>query len=88
MGLSQERSLQRQLKRIAGELKILRRRRRPVEARGCYSDRELAAKEGELGDDDRRLQVLEIEFDWLHLRQHMHQDRECEDGEEVGVHGN
>jgi chromosome segregation ATPase len=69
MWLSKRHSRKRQLKRIESELKMLRRERHQVEARGCYSDRELAAKEAELEDCNRRIQRLELERDQLRLLQ-------------------
>ena len=39
--------------------------RRHVEAQGCFSDRELAAKEAALVDYDRRMQILGLERDRL-----------------------
>jgi chromosome segregation ATPase len=65
MWLSEHDSLRRQIKRLAGELKTLRKERQQVEATGCYSDRELAAKEASIEDYDRRIQILEIERDRL-----------------------
>jgi peptidoglycan hydrolase CwlO-like protein len=65
MWLSEHDSLKRQIKRLDRELKTLCKERQQVEARGCYSDRELAAKEAALEDYDRRLQILEIERDRL-----------------------
>jgi len=65
MSLSEHDSLRRQIKRLAGELKTLRKERQQVEATGCYSDRELAAKEAAIEDYDRRIQILEIERDRL-----------------------
>jgi peptidoglycan hydrolase CwlO-like protein len=65
MWLSEHDSLRRQIKRLDRELKTLCKERQQVEARGCYSDRELAAKEAALEDYDRRLQILEIERDRL-----------------------
>lgn len=65
MWLSEHDSLRRQIKRLAGELKTLRKERQQVEATGCYSDRELAAKEAAIEDYDRRIQILEIERDRL-----------------------
>jgi hypothetical protein len=41
-----------------------------MEATGCYSDRELAAKEATLEDYDHRIQILELERDRL---QYMYQ---------------
>jgi chromosome segregation ATPase len=76
MWLSKDHSRSRQLKHIEGELKLLRRERHQVEARGCYSDRELAAKDAELEDYDRRLQRLELERDRLRLLQDMGGDRD------------
>jgi hypothetical protein len=70
MWLSEHDSLRRQIKRLNSELKILRKERQQAEATGCYSDRELAAKEAALADYDRRIQILEIERDRLQL---MHQ---------------
>ena len=65
MWLSEHDSLKHQIKRLAGELKTLRKERQQVEATGCYSDRELAAKEAALEDYDRRILILEIERDRL-----------------------
>jgi hypothetical protein len=62
---SKHHSLRQQIKRLDSELKILRKERQQVQGRGCYSDRELAAKEAELNDYDRRLQILELERDRL-----------------------
>jgi chromosome segregation ATPase len=76
MWLSKHHSRRRQFKHIEGELKMLRRERQQVEARGCYSDRELAAKEAELEDYDRRIQRLELERDRLRLRQETGGDRD------------
>jgi chromosome segregation ATPase len=67
MWLSKHHSLTHQIKRLDHELKTLRKARQQVEARGCYSDRELAAKEAELEDYDRHLQILELERDRLQL---------------------
>lgn len=65
MWLSEHDSLKRQIKRLDRELKALRRERQQVDAKGCYSDRELAAKETTLEDFDCRIQTLEIERDRL-----------------------
>jgi hypothetical protein len=65
MWLSEHDSLKRQIKRLDSELKILRKERQQVEATGCYSDRELVAKETALEDYDRRIQILTIERDRL-----------------------
>jgi len=65
MWLSKQHSLKQQIKRLENELKILDRERQLIEVRGCYSDRELAAKECELEDYDRRLQIIELERDRL-----------------------
>jgi hypothetical protein len=70
MWLAKHQSLIHQVKRLDNELKALRKERQQVEAKGCYSDRELAAKEIELEDYDRRIQILELERDRLLL---MHQ---------------
>jgi len=70
MWLSEPDALKRQTKRLDRELKALRRERQQADAKGCYSDRELAAKEATLEDYDRRMQILEIERDRL---QFMHQ---------------
>lgn len=70
MWLSEHDSLRSQIKRLDSELKTLRKERQQVEATGCYSDRELAAKEAAIEDYDRRIQILEIERDRL---QFMHQ---------------
>ena len=67
MWLSKNHSLKHQIKRLESDLKILRKERQQVEARGCYSDRELAAKEAELEDYERRMQILELERDRLQL---------------------
>jgi chromosome segregation ATPase len=65
MWLSEHDSLRRQIKRLDSELKTLRKERQQVEASGCYSDRELVAKEAAIEDYDRRIQILEIERDRL-----------------------
>jgi chromosome segregation ATPase len=70
MWLSEHDSLRRQIKRLAHELRSLRKERQQVEATGCYSDRELVAKEAALEDYDRRIQILEIERDRLQLMYH------------------
>jgi chromosome segregation ATPase len=90
MWLSKQHLLTRQIKRLDGDLKTLRKERQQVEARGCYSDRELAAKEAALEDYDRRIQILELERDRL---QRMYQTGGSRDlhaessGEERGCHG-
>ncbi len=76
MWLSERHSRKRQLKRIESELKMLRRERQQVEARGCFSDRELAAKEAELEDYDRRIQRLKLERDRLRLLQDTGRDQD------------
>jgi septal ring factor EnvC (AmiA/AmiB activator) len=65
MWQSEHDSLRRQIKRLGSELKTLRKERQQVEATGCYSDRELAAKEATLEDYDHRIQILELERDRL-----------------------
>jgi len=65
MWLSEHDSLRGQIKRLDSELKTLRKERQQVEATGCYSDRELAAKEAAIEDYDRRIQILGIERDRL-----------------------
>ena len=65
MWQSEHDSLRGQIKRLDSELKTLRKERQQVEATGCYSDRELAAKEAAIEDYDRRIQILEIERDRL-----------------------
>jgi chromosome segregation ATPase len=65
MWLSEHDSLRGQIKRLDSELKTLRKERQQVEATGCYSDRELAAKEAAIEDYNRRIQILEIERDRL-----------------------
>ena len=70
MWLSKQDSVTSQIKRLEHELKSLRKERHQVEARGCYSDRELAEKEAALEDYDRRMQILELERTRLQL---MHQ---------------
>jgi peptidoglycan hydrolase CwlO-like protein len=65
MWLSEHDSLRSQIKRLDSEIKTLRKERQQVEATGCYSDRELAAKEAAIEDYDRRIQILEIERDRL-----------------------
>jgi hypothetical protein len=67
MWLSKDHSLQYQVKRLESELRVLHKERQQVEARGCYSDRELVAKEAELEEYDRRIQILELERDRLQL---------------------
>ena len=65
MWLSEHDSLRRQIKRLDSELKVLRKERQQLEATGCYSDRELVAKEAAIEDYNRRIQILEIERDRL-----------------------
>jgi chromosome segregation ATPase len=89
MWLSKQHSLTRQIKRLDADLKTLRKERQQVEARGCYSDQELAAKEAARADYDRRMQILELERDRLQL---MYQTRGSRDlhtdlGEERDCHG-
>jgi hypothetical protein len=67
MWLSKHHTLKDQIKRIDHELYTLRKERQRVEARGCYSDRQLAAKEAEIEDYGRRLQILALERDRLQL---------------------
>jgi septal ring factor EnvC (AmiA/AmiB activator) len=67
MWLSEHDSLRRQIKRLESELKTLRKARQEIQATGCYSDRELAAKEAALEDYDRRIQILDLERDRLRL---------------------
>jgi chromosome segregation ATPase len=80
MWLSKHHSLKDQIKRLESELRILRKERQQVEVKGCYSDRELAVKEAELGDYDRRIQILEFERDRLQL---MYQTGGSRDVQEV-----
>ncbi len=54
----------------------LSKHRQQVEARGCFSDRELAAKEAELEDYDRRIQRLKLERDRLRLLQDTGRDQD------------
>ena len=89
MRVSKPDSLKYHLKRLEHELKILHKERQQVEGRGCFSDRELAAKEAELEDYDRRIALLDRERDRL---QFMHQTggrevREELSGEEVDCDG-
>lgn len=65
MGLSTQHPLKQQVKRLEHELKSLREAYQQIQARGCFSDRELAAKETELEEYDRRIQILELERDRL-----------------------
>jgi chromosome segregation ATPase len=65
MWLSEHDSLRRQIKRLDHALKTLRKERQQLEAAGCYSDRELVAKEAAIEDYERRIQILEIERDRL-----------------------
>jgi chromosome segregation ATPase len=65
MWLSKQHSLKQQVKRLEHELKSLRKAYQQIEARGCFSDRELAAKEAEMEEYDRRIQILELERDRL-----------------------
>jgi hypothetical protein len=76
MWLTQHHSLKRQIKRLDTELKALRKQRQQVEARGCYSDRELAVKEANLEDYDRRIQILELERGRLQLMFNSGEERE------------
>ena len=76
MWLSQHHSLKCQVQRLDTDLKALRKERQRAEAKGCYSDRELAAKEAQLEDYDRRIHILELERDRLQLMFHSGGDRE------------
>jgi hypothetical protein len=76
MGLAPHNSLTRQVKRLDAELKALHKERQQVEARGCYSDRELAAKEAQLEEYDRRIHILELERSRLQLMLHSGGDHE------------
>jgi chromosome segregation ATPase len=78
MWLSEHDSLRRQIKRLEYELRSLRKERQQVEATGCYSDRELVAKEAALEDYDRRIQILEIERDRLQLMYHTGGSRDAQ----------
>jgi hypothetical protein len=66
-----------QIKRLQDELKTLRKERRLLEAKGCFSDRELAEKEARLEEYSRRIQILELELDRLYLLQHSGAEREA-----------
>ncbi len=68
MWASEQRSLRRQIKRIAVELKTLRKERQQIETLGCYSDKELAAKDAQLAEFDRRIQILDLERTRLQLQ--------------------
>jgi hypothetical protein len=70
MWLSEHDTLKRQIKRLEQELKSLRKERQQLEAAGCYSDRELVAKEAAIEDCDRRIQIIEIERDRLQFIYH------------------
>jgi cell division protein FtsB len=76
MWLSPHDSLTRQIKRLDAELKAIHKERQQVEARGCYSDRELAAKEAQLEEYDRRIHILELERNRLQLMFHSGGDHE------------
>jgi hypothetical protein len=67
MWLSEHDTLKRQIKRLNRELNTLRRERQHAGAKGCYADRQLAAKDIALQDYARRIQILEIERDRLQL---------------------
>ena len=68
MWASEQSSLRRQIKRIDGELKTLRKERQQLETRGCYSDKGLAAKDAQLAEYDRRIQILALERNRLQLQ--------------------
>lgn len=90
MWLSGSYPLKRQIKCLDSDLKTLRKERQQVEARGCYSDRELAAKEAELEAFDRRIQILELERNRLQLMYQTGSGRDVQadaSAEEVGWHG-
>jgi chromosome segregation ATPase len=70
MWLSKRYGLRHQIKRLESELKTLRKERQQLEAKGCYSDKELAAKEAQLEEYDRRIRILELELDRLQLSPH------------------
>jgi hypothetical protein len=76
MWLAQHHSLKRQIMRLDTELKALYKQRQQVEVRGCYSDRELAVKEANLADYDRRTRILKLERDRLQLMFNSGEDRE------------
>jgi uncharacterized protein (DUF3084 family) len=80
MWLSASDPLKRQLRRLDHELKTLRKERQQADAKGCYSDRELAAKEAALENYDRRIQILEIERDRLQLMYQTGGSRDVEAG--------
>jgi hypothetical protein len=67
MWLSKRHGLRGQIKRLEGEIKMLRKERQQIEAKGCYSDKELTAKEMQLNDYGRRIQILTLELDRLQL---------------------
>lgn len=46
---------------LRAELRQLLQQRQMVEQRGCFSDRELADKDGELEQFDRRIQALKTQ---------------------------
>jgi len=68
MWASGQRSLRRQIKQIDAEIKTLRKERQQVESRGCFSDKELAAKDDQLAVYDRRMQALDIERNRLQMQ--------------------
>jgi hypothetical protein len=67
MWLSKHDGLGRQIKRLERELKTLRKAQQQLEARGCYSDKALAAKEAQLEDYARRMRILALELSRLQL---------------------
>jgi chromosome segregation ATPase len=67
MWLSKRHGLRGQIKRLESEIKSLRKERQQIEAKGCYSDKELTAKEIQLEDYRRRIQILALELDRLQL---------------------
>src|SRR5688500_6097109 len=90
MWLSKQHSLKHQIRRLDSELKSLRKERQQVEAKGCYSDRALAAKEVELEDFDRRMQILELERNRLQRMYQTGGSRDLQEGgsgEEINGHG-
>jgi len=68
MKASGQRMLKRQIKRIDVEVKALRKERQQLEAIGCFSDRELTAKDAQLAEYDRRIQTLELERNRLQMQ--------------------
>lgn len=67
MWASGQRSLRRQIRQIEAEIKTLRKERQQLATKGCFSDRDLADKDEQLSEYDRRLQALDLERNRLQM---------------------